>query len=64
MEASIYFSEFACYYGAYLSAKIAWRLHNIENLTFFNKFFLIYFLFDSTLGFVETYFLFKLYRDR
>ena len=57
-------SEFGCYSGASLSGILAWRLFKMENKTFFNKMFLVYFSLDFVLGMVETFFLFKLYRER
>ena len=57
-------SEFGCYSGASLSGILAWRLFKMENKTFFNKMFLVYFSLDFVLGMVETFFLFKLCRER
>ena len=50
--------------GLALSAVIAWRLARMENLSFFNKMFVGYFGLDFVIGGLETYFLFKLYRER
>ena len=43
---------------------LAWKLWRMESLTYFNKLCLLYFFLDSILGTLETYFLFKLYRER
>ena len=59
-----YISEFLCYFGASLSMHLAWKLWRMESLTYFNKLCLLYFFLDSILGTLETYFLFKLYRER
>ena len=53
-----------CYWGLALSAVIAWRLARMENLSFFNKMFVGFFGLDFVVGGLETYFLFKLYRER
>ena len=57
-------SEALCYCGLVLSAVIAWRLARVENLSFFNRMFVGYFGLDFIIGGLETYFLFKLYRER
>ena len=39
-------------------------LFRMETLTWINKMFLFYFCMDSVFGTIDTYFLFKLYRER
>ena len=56
--------EWACYFGTSLSAIIAWRLFRMEKLTWINKMFLCYFCIDVIFSSIETYFLFKLYKER
>ena len=56
--------EWACYFGTSLSAIIAWRLFRMEKLTLINKMFLCYFCIDVVFSSIETYFLFKLYKER
>ena len=56
--------EWACYFGTSLSAIIAWRLFKMEKLTWINKMFLCYFCIDVVFSSIETYFLFKLYKER
>ena len=53
-----------CYSGAFLSLVIATKLLRMENLTFFNSMFLVYFSLDFIFGNIETYFHFKLWMDR
>lgn len=57
-------TELTCYAGALLSAFIARNLFKMEHLSFVNKAFLLYFFLDGIFGFIETHFLFKLYRER
>ena len=64
MEAMFYTAELCCHAGAFLSLLIATKLLRMENLTFFNKMFLVYFSADFLFGKIETYFLFKLWIDR
>ena len=47
-----------------LSAVIVLRLVTMENLTWLNKMFLLYFSLDCVFGTVETFLFFKLHRDR
>ena len=63
-EAMEHIAELGCYSGCALSALIAWRLLRMKNLTWVNKMFLVYFCIDAVFGSFETYFLFKLYRER
>ena len=64
MEAMFYTAELACHTGAFLSLVIATKLFRMEDLTFFNKMFLVYFLIDFVIGNMETYIHFKLWMDR
>ena len=64
MEAMFYTAELACHTGAFLSLVIATKLFRMEDLTFFNKMFLVYFFADFFFGNLETFFLFKLWIDR
>ena len=64
MKALFYAAELACYSGAILSLVIAIKLLRMENLTFFNSMFLVYFSLDFIFGNIETYFHFKLWKDR
>ena len=57
-------TELGCYCGAALSALIARRLLLMEQLTFINRILLLYFTIDAVMGLLETYFSFKLYRER
>ena len=57
-------TELGCYCGAALSALIARRLLQMEQLTFINRILLLYFAIDAVMGLLETYFSFKLYRER
>ena len=56
--------KWACYFGTSLSAIIAWRLFRMEKLTLINKMFFWYFFCDVVFSSIETYFLFKLYKER
>ena len=57
-------AEVLCYSGALLSAVIVLRLVTMENLSWLNKMFLLYFSLDCIFGIPETYLFFKLHRDR
>ena len=57
-------AEVLCYSGAVLSAVIVLRLVTMENLSWLNKMFLLYFSLDCIFGTAETYLFFKLHRDR
>ena len=57
-------AEFGCYLGSILSAVIAVKLFRMQNLTWINQMFLLYFIIDAFMGTLETFFSFKLYRDR
>ena len=64
MDSLVNIAKVLCYLGPSLSALIALRLAKIEKLTFFNKMFFIYFILDFVFGSMESYLLFKVYRDR
>ena len=64
MDSLVNIAEVMCFLGLSLSALIASRLAKIEELTFLNKMFFIYFIFDFFIGSMESYLLFKVYRDR
>ena len=64
MDSLVNIAEVLCFLGLTLSAQIAYRLGKIEKLTFFNKMFFLYFLLDFFIGSIESYLLFKVYRDR
>ena len=57
-------AEFGCYLGSILSAVIAAKLFRMENLTWINQMFLVYFIIDAIMGTLETFFSFKLYSER
>ena len=57
-------AEFGCYLGSILSAVIAVKLFRMQNLTWINQMFLLYFIIDAFMGTLETFFSFKLYRER
>ena len=64
MDSLVNIAEVMCYLGISLSALIALRLAKLEKLTFLNKMFFIYFIIDIFFGSMESYLLFKVYRDR
>ena len=64
MDSLLNIAKVLCYLGSSLSALIALRLAKIEKLTFLNKMFFIYFILDFVFGSMESYLLFKVYRDR
>ena len=57
-------TELGCYCGVALSALIARRLLQMEQLTFINRILFLYFAIDAVMGLLETYFSFKLYSER
>ena len=59
-------TELVCWCGVALSAMIARRLLQMErpSLTFINGMFLLYFTIDAVMGALETYFSFRLFRER
>ena len=56
--------ESSGYCGASIAATIAWKLGKMDKLTFINKMFLVYFAMDALMGFLETYYLSKIRRQR
>ena len=66
MNIVLHTSEYCCYTSSALSALVAYRLlrmGNFRNLTFINLMFVVYYAVDAILGFIEAYFLFKLFND-
>ena len=59
-------TELGCWCGVVLSAMIARRLLQMErpSLTFINGMFLLYFTIDAVMGALETFFSFRLFRER
>ena len=53
MEAMVYTAQLACHTGAFLSLVIATKLFRMEDLTFFNKMFLVYFFADFFFGNID-----------
>ena len=64
MSSLVNVSEGLCYFALLMSAVIAFLLIKLEKLTFLNKMFVVYFLVDFLIGIMETYLLFKVYKDR
>ncbi len=56
--------EALCYLGALSSALIARNTLRIKNKSFISKFFVAYFIIDFIMGSSDTFFLFKLERER
>ena len=56
--------ELLCYSGNFLSGIIARNIHRMKHKTKINKMFLGYFIIDCVIGLINTFFLFKLYRER
>ena len=56
--------EFLCYSGNLLSGIIARNIHRMKHKTKINKMFLGYFIIDCVIGLINTFFLFKLFRER
>ena len=52
------------YLGSGIAAIIAFKLFQMENLTFLNKIFLLYFSLDSVAGLAQTYWLQKLVMNK
>ena len=59
-------TELGCWCGVALSAMIASRLQQMvrSSLTFINGMFLLYFTIDAVMGALETFFSFRLLRER
>ena len=60
----IYAMELLCYSGNILSGIIALNIWRIQEKTLFNKVFMVYFAIDCSIGIIDPYFLFKLYKER
>ena len=56
--------ELLCYSGNFLSGIIARNIYRMTHKTKINKMFLGYFIIDCVIGLINTFFLFKLYRER
>ena len=56
--------EALCYLGALSSALIARNTLRIKDKSFISKFFVTYFIIDFIMGCSDTFFLFKLERER
>ena len=59
-------TELGCWCGVALSAMIACRLQQMErsSFTFINGMFLLYFTIDAVMGALETFFSFRLFREK
>ena len=62
--ALVYWLEMLCYTGNILSGIIAYNIWNMQEKTHINKFFLVYFAIDGSIGIAEPYFLFKVQKER
>ena len=60
----IYVLETLCLSGNVLSGIVAFNVWRIEEKTYINKMFLVYFAIDCVIGATDPYFLFKLFRER
>ena len=60
----LYILEISCYMGVSTSALIAKNSLRIQNRSFISQMFLIYFIADFIMGISETFFLFKLGKER
>ena len=56
--------EMLCLSGNVLSGIIAFNVWRIQEKTFINKMFFVYFAIDCVIGATDPYFLFKLFRER
>ena len=56
--------EVSTFLGNVFSALIARNIFRIPNKSFINKMFLFYFTTDFIMGMIETFFLFKVKRER
>ena len=56
--------EILCFSGNILSGMIARNIYRMKQKTLINKMFLGYFSIDCVIGFINPFFLFKLYRER
>ena len=60
----IFVLEMLCYSGNIVSGIIASKMWRIKEKTLINKMFLVYFTIDCSIGAIDPYFLFKLYKER
>ena len=60
----IYVLEILCLSGNVLSGIVAFNVWRIEEKTYINKMFFVYFAIDCVIGATDPYFLFKLFRER
>ena len=56
--------EMLCLSGNVLSGIIAFNVWRIQEKSFINKMFFVYFAIDCVIGATDPYFLFKLFRER
>ena len=66
---NIYFSldrlvSYLSYSGSAVGVLLAYKLFKMENLTFFNQMFLLYFCVDSLVGILQTFTLEKLQKEK
>ena len=52
------------YSGSAVGVLLAYKLFKMENLTFFNQMFLLYFCVDSLVGILQTFCLEKLQKEK
>ena len=64
MDALMLALELLCYSGNFLSGMIARNILRMKQKTLINKMFLGYFSIDCVIGFINPFFLFKLYQER
>ena len=62
--ALVYGLEMLSYSGNMLSAMIAFNIWRLQEKTYINRMFLVYFAIDCLIGTLEPYFLFKLQKER
>ena len=68
-DGNIYFSldrlvSYLSYSGSAVGVLLAYKLFKMENLTFFNQMFLLYFCVDSVIGLLQTFSLEKLQKEK
>ena len=63
-EFLMWLGESGGYCGSSIAVSIAWKLGKMDKLTFINKMFFFYFAIDALMGFLETYYLSKIRRQR
>lgn len=65
MKSVIIFTlEMLCYSGNIMSGIIASKIWRIQEKTLINKMFMVYFVIDCSIGAIDPYFLFKLFKER